>query len=75
MYTCRFLGLRKARRSQALEAQLAESDAETQRLRIAFEELKKTTSATISTTEKKLSEIEKEADTRVGICNDEKMLY
>lgn len=54
-------------RTQALEAQLAEADAEAQRLRVAFEELKNTTSTTIDTTEKRLSEVEKEANSRVSV--------
>jgi len=51
-------------RIQALEAQLSESDAEAQRLRVAFEELKRNTSESISATEKKLLEAEKESNAR-----------
>lgn len=59
-------GSDSVQRTQALEAQLAESDAEAQRLRVAFEELRNTTSTTISTTEKKLSEVEREANSRAS---------
>ncbi|KAF8739623.1 CASP C terminal, partial [Rhizoctonia solani] len=53
-------GSDSVQRTQALEAQLAESDAEAQRLRLAFEELKKSTSETIVAAEKKIAELEKE---------------
>ncbi|CAE7146035.1 unnamed protein product [Rhizoctonia solani] len=59
-------GSDSVQRTQTLEAQLAESDAETQRLRATFEELKKSTSETITTAEKRITELEKEAITRVA---------
>ncbi|CAE6431019.1 unnamed protein product [Rhizoctonia solani] len=57
-------GSDSVQRTQALEAQLAESDAEAQRLRVAFEELKRSTSETIVAVEKKVSELEKEGSTK-----------
>ncbi|CUA66883.1 Protein CASP [Saccharomyces cerevisiae S288c] [Rhizoctonia solani] len=57
-------GSDSVQRTQTLEAQLAESDAETQRLRIVFEELKKSTSETITAAERKIAELEKETSTR-----------
>ncbi|KAH7339558.1 CASP C terminal-domain-containing protein [Rhizoctonia solani] len=57
-------GSDSVQRTQTLEAQLAESDAETQRLRVAFEELKRTTSETIVAAERKTAELEKEASAR-----------
>ncbi|CEL60960.1 Protein CASP OS=Saccharomyces cerevisiae (strain ATCC 204508 / S288c) GN=COY1 PE=1 SV=2 [Rhizoctonia solani AG-1 IB] len=58
-------GSDSAQRTQALEAQLAESDAEAQRLRVTFEELKRSTSETIAAAEKKIAELEKESGTKV----------
>ncbi|KAF8608787.1 hypothetical protein BDV93DRAFT_518842 [Ceratobasidium sp. AG-I] len=57
-------GSDSVQRIQALETQLSESDAEAQRLRIAFEELKRSTSESINATQKKLSEAEKESSAR-----------
>jgi hypothetical protein len=54
-------------RTQSLESQLSESDAEAQRLRVAFEELRKSTSESISDIQKKLSEAEKDSGARVGV--------
>ncbi|CAE6403371.1 unnamed protein product, partial [Rhizoctonia solani] len=54
-------------RTQALEAQLAESDAEAQRLRVTFEELKRSTSETIAAAEKKIVELEKESGTKASV--------
>ncbi|CAE6518014.1 unnamed protein product [Rhizoctonia solani] len=59
-------GSDSVQRTQALEAQLAESDAETQRLRVAFEDLKRSTSETVTSAEKKIAELEKEASTRAA---------
>jgi hypothetical protein len=53
--------------TQALEAQLAESDAEAQRLRVTFEELKRSTSETIAAAEKKIVELEKESGTKASV--------
>ncbi|KAG8720332.1 hypothetical protein FRC08_000560 [Ceratobasidium sp. 394] len=57
-------GSDSVQRIQTLESQLSESDAEAQRLRVAFEELKRTTAESLSAAEKKLSEAEKEAGAR-----------
>ncbi|KAG9102714.1 hypothetical protein FRC06_001352 [Ceratobasidium sp. 370] len=59
-------GSDSVQRIQSLENQLGESDAEAQRLRVAFEELKRTTSESISAAEKRLSEAEKEASARAA---------
>ncbi|QRV79542.1 hypothetical protein RhiJN_07557 [Ceratobasidium sp. AG-Ba] len=59
-------GSDSAQRVQSLESQLTESDAEAQRLRVAFEELKKTTSESIIAIEKRLSEAEKESASRAA---------
>ncbi|CCO27073.1 Protein CASP [Rhizoctonia solani AG-1 IB] len=60
-------GSDSAQRTQALEAQLAESDAEAQRLRVTFEELKRSTSETIAAAEKKIVELEKESGTKASV--------
>ncbi|ELU42507.1 CASP protein [Rhizoctonia solani AG-1 IA] len=65
------LKLRMFCSTQALEAQLAESDAEAQRLRLAFEELKKSTSETIVAAEKKIAELEKEGRIKVDVYASE----
>ncbi|KAG8711960.1 hypothetical protein FRC12_009099 [Ceratobasidium sp. 428] len=57
-------GSDSVQRIQSLESQLSESDSEAQRLRVAFEELKRSTSESISVIEKKLLEAEKESSGR-----------
>ncbi|KAG9127497.1 hypothetical protein FRC07_013035 [Ceratobasidium sp. 392] len=59
-------GSDSVQRIQSLESQLIESDAEAQRLRVAFEELKRSTSESMNTVEKQLSEAEKTCSARAA---------